>query len=635
MICYTAEQLSKSYGDKNLFDHITFTLSDTQKIGLIGMNGTGKTSLLRTIAGVDPPDSGISYSPKGVTIHYLPQSPDFPDEETVLSYIFKSEHPAIQLIKRYETLVDSYEKHGSLSPEDDEQLIQLSSQMDHLQAWDLEHQAKTILTKLGITDFHQYLNALSGGTKKRIALARALITPCDLLLLDEPTNHMDNDSIEWLEKFLQTRKGALMMITHDRYFLDRVVGEIFELDRGKLYIYEGAYTHYLQAKDERMQLEATQNYKLKRFYSKELEWIRAGVQARATKQKARIQRFETLSDNMPTGDSQDVEISTAYTRLGKLVVEAEDVCFGYGNGMLLEDFTLILQKSDRIGIVGDNGAGKTTLLKLLMQTLTPLSGIIRIGETVNMAYFSQETPDLKSDARMIDYVRETAEYVETEEGTKLSASQMLERFLFPVNTHRTPINRLSGGEGRRLHLLKTLALAPNVLFMDEPTNDLDIETLNVLEAYLDNFNGAVLIVSHDRYFLDRTCTRLLSFDGEGKVRLLEGSYTENRAQLVTESIPDQVSSKLRLEQELKRKADKKSEKIKLTFAQKKALEALPREIEALDTALSTTIREMDQNATQFEKLQILMTEKNQLEETLLEKMEHLEELEALYALSLS
>jgi ATP-binding cassette subfamily F protein uup len=629
MIAYTAELLSKSYGEKKLFDQITFTLADTQKIGLIGLNGTGKTSLLRIIAGVDTPDSGLSYSAKGITIHYLPQSPDFPEDSTVLSYIFQSEHPAIQLIKRYEDLLENYDSNGTLSAEEEKQLLQMTEQMDQLNAWDLEHQAKTILTKLGIKDFHQTLGSLSGGTKKRIALARALITPCDLLLLDEPTNHMDNDSIEWLEKYLQTRKGALIMITHDRYFLDRVVNEIFELDRSKLFVYPGSYSHYLEGKDERLQLENAQNYKLKRLYSKELEWIRAGVQARATKQKARIQRFESIRENLPAGDSADVEISTAYTRLGKQVIEAEHLNFSYGDKLLLKDFTLILQKADRIGIVGDNGTGKTTFLNLLMKSIEPTSGIVRMGETVNLAYFSQETPELKSDERMIDYVRATAEYLETEDGSRLSAAQMLERFLFPVHSHRTPINRLSGGEGRRLHLLKTLALAPNVLFMDEPTNDLDIDTLNVLESYLDNFNGAVIIVSHDRYFLDRTCTRLLSFEGNGSIRILEGSYTENQNNLTRETTSPVIDQRLRLEQELKRKSEKKTDKIRLSYAQKKALESLPEEIEALDHQLSKVLIEMENNPADFVLLQRLEIIKSELEENLLQKMEQLEALDIL------
>lgn len=627
MICYTAEELSKSYGDKNLFQSISFTLTDEHKVGLIGLNGTGKTSLLRAIAGEENADSGYGYAPKNIRIHYLPQAPVFSEDATVLSYIFESDHPAVQLIKSYEQLVLSLENTDSVSGAESKALTELHQKMDLLDAWSLEHQAKSILTQLGINQFNALLSSLSGGMRKRVALARALITPCDLLLLDEPTNHMDNSSIEWLEKFLQNRKGALMMITHDRYFLDRVANQIYELDRGKLFVYPGSYSHYLEGKDQRLQLENSQINKQKRLYAKELEWIRAGAQARSTKQKARIQRFESLSESMDYSQQQAVEITTAFRRLGKQVVDIENIHYAYGERTIIKDFTLIIQKNDRIGIVGKNGMGKTTLLKLIMQAIRPQNGSVKIGETVSFGYFTQETPVLETDKNILDYMRDTAEYVETQDGSRISASQMLERFLFPVSTHRTPVHRLSGGEKRRLQLLKTLVLSPNVLVLDEPTNDLDIDTLTVLENYLDYYQGVVIIVTHDRYFLDRTCTKIIAFDRFSQLHQLEGNYSENMEAVAQMQEETAIQSNSVVDS--RKKQEKRIEKVKLTYAQKKALEHLPFEIQELETLLSELDLKMEQNPTDFMNLQKWDAEKKHWEETILLKMEELEFLENL------
>ena len=479
----TVEKLHKSFGNKILFNEITFGINEGDKIGIIGVNGTGKSTLLKIIAGVDKADSGQIVTMNGLKIGYLPQTPVFYHKGTVLQQVFESDDKIMKLVREYETAInhpsDAYwQKQAAI----------LTEQMDKAQAWSLESEAKTILTKLGITQFQQEVSQLSGGQRKRVALARALISPVDLLVLDEPTNHIDNDTVEWLEKYLFRYTKALIMVTHDRYFLDRVANRTIELEQGNLYPYEGNYSRYLELKAEREELLQAGERKRQNFLRTELEWVRRGAQARSTKQKARLQRFEEIAAQKAPEERGNVEISAGSTRLGKKTIIIEHISKSYDNITYINDFSYILLRHDRIGIVGKNGCGKSTLVKILTGTLQPDSGTIEIGETVKIGVFSQENECMEQSQRVIDYIKDIAEYVPTADG-RITASQMLEKFLFSLDMQRSPISTLSGGEKRRLYLLKILMSAPNILFLDEPTNDLDIQTLTILENYLDTLRA--------------------------------------------------------------------------------------------------------------------------------------------------
>lgn len=617
----SAENLSKSYGEKTLFDDISFNINDYDKIGLIGVNGTGKTSLLNIIAGVDVPDSGTIASPKGTKIEYLSQDPEFDEDATILQQVFKGDSPALNVIRAYESALDEL----SRQPEDDrlqEKITKLTSDMNTVNAWELESQIKTILTRLGVRNFEAKMGTLSGGQKKRVALASALINPCDLLILDEPTNHMDNDTIEWLENYLKNRKGALLMITHDRYFLDRVVNKTLELDFGKLYIYTGNYTEFVEKKIERKNLESTMESKRQNLYKKELEWIRTGAKARTTKQKARIQRFEEIKDSKVVHDDSKVEISVGHSRLGKKILEVEHISKSFGDLNLINDFSYILLREDRIGIIGDNGVGKSTLLNLLTGKLEIDNGEIDMGPTVKVGYFSQESEDMDTTMKAIEYIKESAEFITTADGTKISASQMMERFLFTSSMQWTYISKLSGGERRRLYLLKVLMDAPNVLILDEPTNDLDIDTLKVLENYIDEFSGAVIAVSHDRYFLDRICNKIFSFEGGGKIVDHVGNYSDyvDYRKLKEDELKAQQTIT-----EIKEKPKRvKAQKLKFTYKEKMEYETIDDEIETLENQLSELEDAISKTTTDFVKLQELMTAKDKAEEDLLFKMERQE-----------
>jgi ABC transport system ATP-binding/permease protein len=533
----SAEIIYKSYGDKVLLNHVSFGIEEGDRIGLIGVNGAGKSTLLKMVAGYESPESGTITLGGKVTVHYLPQEPVFDEEQSVLNQVFRGETPVMKLIRDYEELLDFLEQ----SPDEkdkQEKLIRLQTKLDELDGWQLEHEAKTILTKLGITDFQASVGTLSGGQRKRIALARALIQPSDLLILDEPTNHIDNESANWLEKYLQRRKGALLMITHDRYFLDRVVNRIFELDNGQLYRYPGNYNTYLETKLARIADEQATEEKRRNFLRNELEWIKRGPRARGTKQKARTDRYNELLDQTPEAKSDLLEISTVSTRLGKSVIELDHVTKGYESEPVVQDFSYIVLRNDRIGIIGPNGSGKSTLLKMMAGVLSPDSGFVEAGQTVKIGYFSQEHEEMDTSKRVIEYIRDVAERVETADGETISVSQMLERFLFPGPLQWTPIEKLSGGEKRRLALLRILVTAPNVLLLDEPTNDLDIPTLSVLEAYLDDFPGAVVVVSHDRYFLDRVAEKIFALDGDGSISKHFGNYSDYLDRLAGEFLPE-------------------------------------------------------------------------------------------------
>ncbi|WP_248925611.1 ABC-F family ATP-binding cassette domain-containing protein [Paenibacillus hamazuiensis] len=520
----SVDQLNKSYGEKVLFDNISFGINERERIGLIGVNGTGKSTLLKIMAGLEPLDSGKLVHANHFRVEYLPQNPEFEPGSTVLEQVFYGDSPLMRTLREYEAALLELEA----DPADERRqrrLFQAQQQMDAAGAWEANTTAKTVLTKLGIREFDKPVGLLSGGQRKRVAMARVLIQPADLLVLDEPTNHIDNETVEWLEQFLAKWKGALLLVTHDRYFLDRVTNRIIELDRGKLYSYEGNYAAYLEKKADRLEREAAMEDKRQNLLRRELAWLRRGAKARTTKQKARVERAHELMEQAPDRAAEKLDMALGASRLGKKVIELEDVSKQFGERELIRDFSYIVMPDDRIGIIGPNGSGKSTLLNVLAGRLAPDSGKIEVGQTVKIAYYTQENAEMNESLRVIEYIKEAAEVVHTANGEKITAAQMLERFLFPPNQQWTPISRLSGGERRRLYLLRTLMGEPNVLLLDEPTNDLDIQTLTVLEDYLETFPGAVITVSHDRYFLDKTAERLFAFE-DGGIRKYEGSYTE-------------------------------------------------------------------------------------------------------------
>ena len=602
----TVEGISKSFGDKKIFDDITFGIDEGDRIGLIGINGTGKSTLLKIVAGNESADSGQIVKKNGLRIGYLPQTPDFDPEDTVLGQVFNCDSPVINLIKEYEQAVREVELTGS--EESQKALYALNDKMDAADAWNIESDAKTILTKLNIPDFYKKAGTLSGGQLKRMALARALITPVDLLILDEPTNHIDNDSVEWLEKYLAKYKGALLMVTHDRYFLDRIVNKTLELDEAKLYSYTTNYSGFLEAKAEREELAAAAERKRRNFLRTEIEWVRRGAQARTTKQKARLERFKEVSEMKFSKEKDSLEIGSVASRMGRKTIIAENISKSFDGVKYIDDFSYVILKHDRIGIIGPNGCGKSTLVNMLTGNLEPDSGKVECGETIKIGLFSQHNETMDPAQRVIDYIRDTAEYVLTTEG-RISASQMLEKFLFNPSMQYSPIGKLSGGEKRRLYLLKVLIEAPNILFLDEPTNDLDIETLAILEDFLDVFNGAVVAVSHDRYFLDKTVDRIFAFEGNGKITQYEGGYSDYLRQYEqrhTEEVqPKPVSQKA------ERTSSPKP--LKMSYQEQKDYETINDRIENLENAIAETEDEMSKITSDYVKLQELSEKKSALE----------------------
>ena len=532
MLLLSIENLAHSYGERTLFKNVNFNIETGDKIGLIGINGTGKSTLLRHIAELDggkDPETGEpgKIIPNGTCVmEYLSQDPPFEPEATVIGQIFRGDSPMMKLLRSYETVLDE----TALQPDDaavQRKLLEVQQQMDQHFAWQLESEAKAVLNRLGITDFNQKMKTLSGGQRKRVALAGVLVRPSDLLILDEPTNHMDNETVAWLEVQLQKRKGALLMVTHDRYFFDRVINRTLELDNGTAYLYTANYSGFLQKRAERRELESAAARKLQNIYRRELAWISRGAEARRTKKKDRVERFaEIEAAAKEKVNRQELEITSAATRLGKTVVELEHISCFYDGIEYIHDFSYILLRDDRVGIIGPNGVGKTTLMDIIAGRLQPDSGTVTIGQTVKIGYFSQhsEFPDTRE--RVLEYIRDAGNYVMAADGTYISAAMMLERFLFPPELQWVPISKLSGGEQRRLYLLRILMEAPNVLLLDEPTNDLDIPTLSVLEEYLDTFAGAVIAVSHDRYFLDRFARRIFAVEAGGVLRQYPGGYSD-------------------------------------------------------------------------------------------------------------
>ena len=520
----TVEHLSKSYGEKTLFHDASFGMDDRDKIGVIGVNGTGKSTFLKIIAGIETADAGQIAIGNDVRVQYLAQNPPYEPDNTVLQQVFAGDDPGLAAMREYMEILSLLEQQPG-NAELERRMVTIGHAIDAAGAWQLESEAKTVLTKLGITRFDAKMESLSGGQRKRVALAAALITPSELLILDEPTNHIDTDSVAWLEQYLQKRRGALLMVTHDRYFLERVAGVMLELDGGNLYRYEANYSRFLELKADREEREASEEQKRKNLLRTELAWIRRGAKARSTKQKARIDRFEKLKASTGGTSSSSLDISVASTRLGRKIIEIQNLTKSMDGRTLIKDLSYIAVPQDRVGIVGKNGSGKSTLLNLIAGKLTPDSGQVELGTTVKLGYFTQEHQDMDPSLRAIEYVKEEAEIIRTADGSVITAAQMLERFLFPPAMQWTPISKLSGGEKRRLYLLRVLMGAPNVLLLDEPTNDLDIGTLAVLEDYLDEFPGVVFTVSHDRYFLDRTVDKLIAFE-DGTIRLHVGDYTE-------------------------------------------------------------------------------------------------------------
>ncbi|HBI6989468.1 TPA: ABC-F family ATP-binding cassette domain-containing protein [Clostridium perfringens] len=629
----TLENISKSYSEKILANNVSLGINEGEKIGLIGVNGTGKSSFLKIVAGVEEPDEGTVTKGNRVRIEYLAQTPDYDDNATVLEQVFKGNSEEMRILREYEELLEKIDK-GEVKENDSERLIRLQGKIDALNLWDMESEAKNVLTKLGITNFEEKVGNLSGGQKKRIMLAAALITPCELLILDEPTNHLDNETISWLEEYLNSRKGALLMITHDRYFLDRVTNRILELDRGRLFSYDGNYSVFLEKKMERIAIEKASEEKRQNLMRKELAWVRRGAKARTTKQKARLQRFDELVNQEGFIENENIEISVMGTRLGKKIIEIEHLNKSFGDKKIVDDFNYIVLRSDRIGIVGPNGIGKSTLMGMIEGKVAPDSGEIIKGETVKIACFSQEDTHMHPEMRAIDYIKEAGEYLQTSTGERITASQMCEKFLFDGTLQWTMIGMLSGGERRRLHLLRVLMEAPNVLLLDEPTNDLDIETLNRLEDYLDDFGGVVITVSHDRYFLDRICNKIFSYKGNGKIDIYTGNYGDYLLSKEEEAVNNKEKEVAVDKNKKEPSVDKNKNKgkvLKFSFKEQREFETIDEEIMTLEEKIEELDSLMAKHASEYGRLQELMEEKAKVEEELAFKYERWEYLNELAA----
>ena len=584
----TIEHLTKSYTERLLFDDTSFSINEGDKIGLIGINGTGKSTLLKIVAGLEQEDGGSVARSRNLTIRYLPQNPRFHDGDTILQSIVRDNEGQAVI-------------------------------------WDMESQAKNLLTRMGIYDFDAKVETLSGGQRKRVALVSTLMSDADLLILDEPTNHLDSDMADWLEDYLKKFRKALLMITHDRYFLDSVTNRIVELDQGRLYNYQANYEGYLKLKAERMDMDQASERKRQSILRVELAWMQRGARARSTKQKGRIQRYEELRDQKAPEQDGQVELESVSSRLGRTTVELNGLAKAYGDKILIKHFTYIFLKNDRIGIIGPNGSGKSTLVKMIAGWAQPDSGSIEIGQTVKIGYFSQENEAMDESLKVIDYIKNVAEYVQTKDGS-ISASQMLERFLFPGSVQYTTISRLSGGEKRRLYLLRILMDAPNVLILDEPTNDLDIQTLTILEDYLDGFQGVVITVSHDRYFLDRVVTRIFAFEGDGTIVQYEGGFTDYQAAW-KERHPDNVQPEQTKDAKEKTlppengKPKNNSQKLKFSFKEQREWDTIEEEIASLEAGIADLDIQIDAAASSYGKLQELMRDKEERERQLEEKME--------------
>ena len=617
---FIVDKLTKSVGDKTVFRDISFIIHELDRIGLIGVNGTGKTTLLDVLSGKSGFDGDVSpFSAKtGYKIAYLTQEPDFDEEQTVLDTVLSSDLREMQLIREYELLLTAYDESQQ------SRLEAVMAEMDSLHAWEIESQVKTVLSKLGLTNLSLKVGQLSGGLRRRVQLAQVLLGDADLLLLDEPTNHLDIDTIEWLTHFLKNSKKTVLFITHDRYFLDNISTRIFELDGGRLIEYQGNYQDYVRLKAEQDERDAALLHKKQQLYKQELSWMRRQPQARATKQQARINRFHDLKKDLAdqTIDS-NLEMNFETSRIGKKVIEFQNVDFAYDQKTILSQFSFLIQNKDRIGIVGDNGVGKSTLLNLIAGKLQPQAGQLIIGETVRVAYFSQQIEGLDESKRVINYLQEVAEEVKIGSGTT-SIAELLEQFLFPRSTHGTLIEKLSGGEKKRLYLLKLLLEKPNVLLLDEPTNDLDIATLTVLENFLQGFAGPVITVSHDRYFLDKVASKILTFE-DGGIREFFGNYTDYLDEKAFLAESSAISQKTEKEKSTKVREEKK----RMSYFEKQEWESIEDDIEALEERISEIEAAMQENGSDFARLSELQQELDKQNEKLLEKYERYEYLSGL------
>lgn len=596
----TVEKITKAYGERKIFDQASFYMQEGEKVGIIGINGTGKSTLLRMIAGLEDEDSGKIVKASGMVIRFLPQNPEFDSEDTIIEAV-------------------------------------LRDNKDSAKGYNPEVEAKSMLTKLGVTDFERKCARLSGGEKKRLALVSVLLSPAELLILDEPTNHLDHEMADWLEEQLKKRKGAMLMVTHDRYFLDSVTNRIIEVDKGQIYSYDANYSGYLELKTQREEMALATERKRQSILRVELEWMQRGARARSTKQKAHIQRYEALRDMAAPVQDKSVELGSIASRLGKTTIELEHISKGYGDRKLIEDFSYIFLKNDRIGILGPNGCGKSTLMKIIMGIETPDSGQITIGQTVKIGYYAQMIgeKEMNPNQKVIDYVRDVAEYIETEEG-KITAARMLERFLFEGEDQYGLIGKLSGGERRRLNLLRVLMGNPNVLILDEPTNDLDIATLTILEDYLDHFQGIVIVVSHDRYFMDRVVRRVFAFEEGGRLRQFEGGYTDYSARLLMEEMGVEPSTIGKNASGATPKSganwkEGQQKKLKFTYAEQKEYDTIEADIAALEEKIEKLEKDIVTNARDFVKLAALHKEKEETEAKLEQKMDRWMYLEDLAA----
>ncbi len=588
MVLLSVEKISKSFSEKALLQDVSLYISDTDKVGIIGVNGTGKTTLLNILAGLTPPDKGTISKSSGARIAYLQQNPVFDKGSSLLSIVL--DHP------------DSKALSGS------------------------EYEAKTILTKLGFTDFDMDTGAMSEGEKKRVAIARALMSPSELLILDEPTNHLDSDMVSWLEAYLKRYNGAIVMVTHDRYFLDRVTNRIVEIDASALYTYNGNYSQFLAQKAQREEMEAATQRKNRSLFKRELEWIQRGARARSTKAKSRIERFESLQDGTPAAPEAALIMDSVSVRLGRKTIEINNIIKSFGNRCIVKDFSHVLLRDARIGIIGRNGCGKTTLMKMIAGALAPDSGTVVLGETVKIGYVSQVWDMPPASMRVIDYIREESDQIETNEGT-ISAAKMLERFLFPSNMQWTPVSKLSGGEKRRLFLLRILMGAPNILLLDEPTNDLDTTTLTVLEDYLENFNGAVIAISHDRYFLDKVVDTIFEFRESGEIRRYTGGYSDYLEKRDADASDTDTAAFSKAGKSGKPKptepprTEKKQTKLKFTFAEQREFDTIDDDMALLEEKLRQAEAGITQYASDYEKLMPFLEEKERLEAELAVKMD--------------
>ena len=597
MNLFTMENITKSYTDRILLDDVGFSINENEKIGVIGVNGMGKSTLLKVVAGIEEADAGKISMGNQVKICYLPQTPVFTPGTTILQ-------------------------------------AAVGGNMEEWNRWTIEADARSMLNQLGFADYEEKVEHMSGGQKKRVALVNALLTPADILILDEPTNHLDNAMSEWLEDYLISFRGAVLMVTHDRYFLDRIATRIVEVDKGKLYSYPGNYAKFVELKEERQNMALATERKRKSLLRTELEWLHRGARARSTKQKAHIDRIQAMQEMKDIQEEKQVLLTSTASRMGNKTIELSDISKSYGNHLLIRDYNYIFLKNDRIGIIGPNGFGKTTLLKIINGIVKPDTGTIEIGQTIRIGYFSQENEYMDDSMKVIDYVKEAGEYIQTSDG-RITASQMLERFLFEGAIQWSKIEKLSGGEKRRLYLLRILMSAPNVLILDEPTNDLDIQTLTILENYLDGFDGIIIVVSHDRYFLDRTVRRIFAFEGEGAIRQYEGGYSDYLIRKELEGLPDMtvksmgVGSAAQTEKSGSENSaedsrvtwKKHDKKLKFSYKEQREFETIDEEITALEEKIKVLDAQMLENASNSVKLNELLEKKEEVSQQLDEKMD--------------